>query len=156
MRARTRIGGAIAFGLGVMPAVAGANAIEVVAWADVGNWRIECVRADGSANVCEMFAIVTVEAEPEPREVILQFSPGEGSPGQTVAIVADELGFDVPPSAIKVDGREIVSLASVRWQNLPDRGGQRRPYRRGSRHGQSAGRDRDRRAGPGRRLSVRP
>ena len=111
MRTQTRISGAIAFGLGVMPAIACANAIEVVAWADIGNWRIECVRADGSAGVCEMFAIVTVETAPEPRDVILQFSPSNGGPGQTVAIVADALGFDVPPSAIRVDGREIVSLA---------------------------------------------
>ena len=111
MRASTKVTGMVVLGLGVLPAVAGANAIEMLAWAEVGTWRIECVRAEEPSSICEMFAIVTVEAEPGPRDVILQFSPGDEGPGQTVAIVADELGFDAPPSGISVDGREILSLA---------------------------------------------
>ncbi len=111
MRVRTMVSGLIAAGLVVMPGIAGASAIEVLAWADIGSWRIECVRADDPGGICEMFAIVTVEADRGPREVILQLSPSENGPGQTVAIVAVELGFDLPPSGISVDGRQIVSLA---------------------------------------------
>ncbi len=111
MQARAIFSGVVAAGLAVMPGIAWASAIEVLAWADVGKWRIECVRADVPAGICEMFAIVSVEAERGQRDVILQLSPSENGPGQTVAIVAAELGFDLPPSGISVDGREIVSLA---------------------------------------------
>ena len=102
---------AIALLLGMLPAAAGASTIELVAWADVGPWRIECVRTDAPGHVCEMFAIVTVDTETPARDVILQFSPTTEGPGQTVAIVADQLGFDLAPAAISVDGRQILSLA---------------------------------------------
>jgi hypothetical protein len=53
---------AIALAAVVAGPVAGAGAMQVVARASIGDWRIECVLTDVETRLCEMFAVAVVEA----------------------------------------------------------------------------------------------
>lgn len=108
--------GAALAAAGCLAALAGAGpacaeAVQVVARAHVGDWRIECVRTQDQDRLCEMFAVALVDGAPGSRDVILQVGPSHDGLGQEVAIVAEDLGFDDAPAGIRIDDREILDLA---------------------------------------------